>query len=321
VFSVIRRIVSIALPILVLAAATSNAGPFAGVGIRGGAPPEPKVCATIPATPVNMSPSQTPAWNDEPVCGGRANDTLRSKLANTIIAYQGDDTIYAAQDPPVANEINGGPGKDRATVDDDDLANLTGVELCKLNGKGKWRSCEYLARMYNLRHPAARRELDYPSYESYVQCRMIPGTTRRQIMFLVEPTVRAVDATSHPDWQTVAYQASLYKWTGVGPATDTTDDSGWTFVAEKPWLWDRTVDETAVPTVFGFFNYWRTFTDNERSWVWLNVDGPGQYRVGLTYHWYATKNVPEHDEYYWASAHFGDDQYEVPDHKWCNFAT
>ena len=55
--------------------------------------------------------------------------------------------------------------------------------------------------------------------------------------------------------------------------------------------------------------------------VLLNVDGPGQYRVALTYHWYATKSVPEHEEYYWASAHFGEDQYEVPDHKWCNFAT
>ena len=69
----------------------------------------------------------------------------------------------------------------------------------------------------------------------------------------------------------------------------------------------------------GFFNYWRTFKGDDRSWVWLNVDGPGQYRIALTYHWYATKNVPEHDEYYWAAAHFGDDQFEVPDHTWCNF--
>ena len=53
--------------------------------------------------------------------------------------------------------------------------------------------------------------------------------------------------------------------------------------------------------MFGFFNYWRTFRDNERSWVWLNVDGPGQYRIGVTYHWYATKSVPEHEEYYWAA--------------------
>jgi len=62
-----------------------------------------------------------------------------------------------------------------------------------------------------------------------------------------------------------------------------------------------------------YFNYWKTFGDNERSWVWLDVGGPGQYGVGLTYHWYATKNVPEHEEYYWASAHFGEDRYEVPD--------
>jgi hypothetical protein len=316
VFAVTRRIVLIALPILVLVVATSNAGPFT---TRGGAPAEPKVCDTISTGPVTMTASQAPVWSDEPVCGGRANDTLRATRAGTIIAYQGADTIYAAQAPAVANEINGGSGPDRATVDEQDLANLTGVEMCKLNGKGKWRSCETLVRAYNARHPAARREVNYPSYEEYVQCRLVPGTTDRQIIFLKEPTVRAVDATSHPDWETVAYQASLYKWTGVGPATDTADGSGWTFVSEKPWLWDRTVDETALPTVFGFLNYWRTFKGNDRSWVWLNVDGPGQYRIGVTYHWYATKNVPEHDEYYWAAAHFGEDQFEVPDHTWCNF--
>jgi hypothetical protein len=318
VFAVIRRLVVIAVPVLALGAAVSSAGPLTSLGIRDTAPPEPPACKPNPNSPASVGPS---AWDDESLCGGRGNDKITSTRANLIWAYQGNDFIDAAQSPTFANEINGGPGNDRAYVDRYDLSALTGVESCKLNGKGRWRPCASLVRKFGRRQPETKRDYTYPIYQNYLQCRVSTWTGDREILFFDEPLMRAVDATPNPDWQTVAFKATLYKWTGAGPAADTRDGSGWTRVKDEPWLWDRTVDEATQPSAFPTFlgNFWRDFGARLRTTAWFIVPGPGQYRVGLTHHWYATPTVPAREFFVWAGPHYGEEPYEVPGHKWCNF--
>jgi hypothetical protein len=316
VFAVTRRFLLVALLALFLVATASSAAPLSRDAADAGAPPEPSACKPASNSPASIGPS---AWNDDSLCGGRGNDTITSTKANPIWGYQGNDTIYASQSPAYANEINGGPGVDHAYVDSKDLANLTGVEYCKLNGKGKWRSCSSLVRAYRLSHPTSIRDFKYPYYQNYLQCRYSPSTARAEILFLLEPLMRAVDSTAQPDWQTVAFKATLYKWTGSGPARDTT--TGWTAVTDYPWLWDRNVDEAALPSGFGPItgNYWRDFTNRQRTLAWFMFDGPGQFRVGLTLHWYPTATVPEKEFFTWAGPHYGDENLMVPGQKWCNF--
>jgi hypothetical protein len=256
-------------------------------------------------------------WDGDSLCGGRGDDKIYSTHVNPIWGYQGNDMIYAAQSPARANDIDGGPGSDRAYVDTQDLANLRNVEQCKLNGKGSWRSCKSLAAAYAVHVSAVRRALTYPVWQNYLQCRLSPTSSSREILFLLEPVMRAVDATPQPDWQTVAFKASLYKWTGTGPAT--ANGTSWTWVQDEPWLWDRVADERAQPVALNFGNFWRSFTTRERVAAWFTASGPGQYRVGITYHWYATPTVPEHEESQWAGPHYADDAYRVPGQQWCNF--
>jgi hypothetical protein len=312
-----RRLLLIALTALLLCAASAQSHPGAAFGVRE-SPPEPAAC-----TPNPLSPTTVPAsmWDGDSLCGGRGNDKIYSKKVNPIWGYQGDDTIYAAQNPPRANDINGGPGADRAYVDSQDLANLTGVEQCKLNGRGSWRSCRYFIKAFHVHVNAARRAFTYPRWQNYLQCRIYGSPAQREILFFLEPLVRAVDATAEPDWQTVAYKASLYKWTGTGPATAA--GPGWTWVADKPWLWDRTSDEKAQPPAFGGFfgNYWRSFTSRQREITWFVVPDPGQFRVAVTIHWYATPTVPANETFEWAGPHYADDAYRVPGQQWCNFPT
>ena len=176
VFAFIRRIVSVALPILVLAAATSNAGSVRG--IRGGAPAEPKVCDTIPTGPVTMTASQAPAWNDEPVCGGRANDTLRANSRGHDHRLPGRRHDLRGASPAVANEINGGPGTDRATVDEQDLGEPDGRRAVQAEREGQMAFLRLPHARIQPRHAAAAADSTIPSYEEYVQCRLVPGTTR-----------------------------------------------------------------------------------------------------------------------------------------------
>jgi len=112
---------------------------------------------------------------------------------------------------------------------------------------------------------------------------------------------------------------NLYQWVGEGPAMDTPDGSGWSEVDRNIWLFDRTFDEGTEIPFLG--NYWRHFEKRQRWFVWYYPEAPGQYRIAVTYHWYATKTVPEYETTNWAGPHYGSDEFQVPGQKWCNFST
>ena len=277
------------------------------VGARAAAAPsEPNNCAgdPNPSSPGTVGPSN---WPDETLSGGRGKDKIISTEANPICGYQGDDLIMASNGKP--NEINGGPHTkgDHAIIDSADVANLTNVEWCKLGPKvPKWRSCQHYKRELAAKtKPLAPRAFEYPLYESALECRAEPGTGRRQIIFLREPWMKAVDATLQADWQTVAYAANLNRW----------DGTKWVFVEQNTWLWDRTFDSVPPPPLG---NYWRRFDTRQRWFVWFYPQTSGSFRVSITYHWYATGNVPEeHEVTVWAGKHYGD--FEGPGHQYCNF--
>jgi hypothetical protein len=59
-----------------------------------------------------------------PICGSRFNDILRSRGGSIIVAFSGNDLIYARNRR--IDEVWGGPGRDRAVVDRRDF--VRGVE-------------------------------------------------------------------------------------------------------------------------------------------------------------------------------------------------
>jgi hypothetical protein len=255
-----------------------------------------------PDSPGSYGPTR---WADEPLSGGRGNDVFTSTVGQPICAFQGDDLIKA--DNNAANEIFGSAGRrDRAIVDKEDIANVKGVELCKLGKKAaKWRPCAvYTAKARRLAKVSLRKDIQYPIYDAAVECRVEPGTGRRQIVFLREPWMPAIDATAVADWQTVAFAASLNQW----------DGTKWVFLQQNTWLWDRSFDHISPPPKG---NYWRKFDTKERWFVWFYPAQPGIYRISITYHWYATPTVPEHEVTAWAGHHYGD--FEGQGHQWCSF--
>ena len=273
------------------------------------APADPTAGGKCAGDPQSNSPNTygPTHWPDEPLSGGRGNDVFTSIVAQPICAFQGDDLIKA--DNNAANEIYGSAGKrDRAIVDKEDLANLKGVELCKLGKSApKWRSCGvYTAKARRLAKASARRDITYPTYDAAVECRPEPGTGRPQIIFLREPWMPAIDATAAADWQTVAYAANLNQW----------DGSKWVFVVQNTWLWDRSFDKIPAPPNG---NWWRRFDTKQRWFVWFNPQQPGTYRISITSHWYATPTVPEHEVTAWAGHHYGD--FEGQGHQSCSFSS
>src|SRR5438093_12231151 len=143
--SLLRRSFAVATIAVVLPtiAAAAESAPI-GVRAARAAPKEPAAAHCVgdpnPDSPTKVGPS---IWDDETLSGGRYNDQIVSTHANPICAYQGNDLIRAWQPGAgIPNEISGGPHKDKAIVDQKDLANITNVELCKLSpGAPRWRSC------------------------------------------------------------------------------------------------------------------------------------------------------------------------------------
>jgi hypothetical protein len=267
------------------------------------APPQPPKCGTPnPRSPLTVTTQVAGTELD----GGRGNDKIISNLPNTVCGFRGKDFIDAHNGQP--QDIDGGPGIDRAVIDDQDVTNLANVERCKMSkGQSKWRPCphSYSFSGDGLFGPSAlsAATFTYPEYVGNLECRIFSGA--RQIIFLREPTIRAVDATQYTDWQTVAYESSLYKW----------DGSQWVYFRAGAWLWDHTFDEgTKVPFIG---NYWRAFQTRKRGFYWFDNLDPGIYRVAVTYHWYPTKTVPAHEDLVWAGPHYG--PYQDPSQQWCNF--
>jgi hypothetical protein len=230
------------------------------------------------------------------ICGSQYPDKITvtgRKGSSSIWTFGGVDYVNAKNKKP--DEIWNGPGRDSGAYDSCDVVHDIDA------GQVAPGKCPGVKASSGLRSLAA---IDYPGYLPVMDCRLA-SDGRRLIRFDEEPAMRAVDATSRVDWQTVAWSGLMYKW----------DGTKWVFVVQTLWRYDRTYDEQ-VDAFPG--NYWRLFTTNERSFVSFYPSGPGQYRIAIHYRWYKEGRVPNHDLLVWAGQHLG--RYEdYPGQEWCNF--
>jgi hypothetical protein len=203
----------------------------------------------------------------------------------------------------VQDNIYGGPGRDVAVIDSGPLDSVSGVEECRYAEKGPKVACPLAPRPRRAQQP-----IIFPGLEAILECRLEPGTNKRQIWIPYEPVIRAVDSTPRVDWQKVAYAALLYQW----------DGTTWRFVTQNTWLWDHTYDQS-VPAKDFPQNFWRRFDTGQRWFVWFYPQSAGQFRVAIKYHWYATSTAPEHEDLLWAGRHYGD--YDNGTHESCVFPT
>lgn len=244
-------------------------------------------------------------------CGTPGSDRMHSEVGHDIYAKQGADTIYA--DNNHVDEIWGGGEKgqtDRALIDPKLDRVKPDVELCATRAAPrKWQSCKKLQP--SQRRLARSSDLVYPYIGPAVECTyQLDG--QRFIRFTGEPTMRAPDVTTLPDFQTVAWRPLLYRW----------DGTDWKFLAwGQQWLWDRTRDQQFDQTEGFTGNFWRRFDNNKRWFLWFNPTEPGIYRVAIRYHWYAEKNptIPEHDDLQWARIHFGVAEDPTHPHAACSY--
>lgn len=262
--------------------------------------PEPVACDPEPDRQLEKA-----NYHEEPLCGSRYADRLTASKwgGHHMRGFQGNDVFRARNKSP--DEIRGDSGHDTAYIDAND--SVVGVEVCKPG------PCPYSKLRASTAAPHRRRaaeEPHYPAYISRTECRVLDDGTR-QLWFISEPILRAVDATPRVDWQTVAWSPVLYKL----------ESSRWVKVDENIWLWDRTNDTAPPDRLHG--NWWRRLTgDKARTLLSFEPTAPGTYQVRLRLYWYRTARVPEH---YWEdSAESVDPHYSAwgfagPPYKWCVF--
>jgi hypothetical protein len=246
---------------------------------------------------------------NQPLCGSRYADKLKASQwgGHHMNGYQGNDVFRARNKE--GDEISGGPGRDTAYIDKND--EVVGVEVCKpikcpkpsasfaaLTGRplGKTRASETTPSVFRAR----------------IECRLSRSDGTRQMVFLLEPQIRAANATSRIDWQTVAWQPALYKLEGTE----------WVFRAANIWLFDRTSDARPLGDPH-YSNWWRRFTGKkQRAFVWFEPSSPGTYQIRLKYWWFQTKRVPAggfEDDAESVDPHYSTEGFEGPTHKWCIF--
>lgn len=264
--------------------------------------PEQRACDPEPERQ-----AQRARYSGEPLCGSRMADRLEASTWGNhhIRGFQGNDVIRAQNGDP--DEIRGDSGRDTAYVDPVD--SVVGIEVCR--PAAACRAARLNARLTTqVPRYLGPDEFDYRAYISRTECRLLPDGTR-QMWFISEPILRAVDATPRVDWQTVAWSPVLYRFEG----------SQWVKVEEEIWLWDRTND-TAPPDRL-HQNWWRRTTgDKARTLLSFELSGPGVYQVRLRLYWYKTARVPEYlweDDAQSVDPHYSSEGFGGPTYKWCDF--
>lgn len=230
----------------------------------------------------------------EPLCGTGGADRLTAVGGgDTVWGYHGNDALRARNGKP--DLVYGGPDADSGAFDQCDRV----YEVERSEGGAK--ACAGV-RPRSL--AATTQEPPLPRSSPVVDCTTdVSGAWR--VRFLRDPVMRALDATAEIDWQFVAWNPVLYRW----------DGAKWVRYREHAqWLWDMTYDRQ-VMSFPG--NFWRRYSDNERTFLKFVVREAGSYRVAVRYHWYPGDGVPERDAGYFATRHYGD--YEDPTRRFCIF--
>lgn len=276
----------------VVLSASAGAGRRQPVGAQAGPPPKPQPCKGTVGGLAGVVKSGTAA--PEPLCGTGGADRLTAiGGGDTVWGYHGRDTLRARNGKP--DLVYGGPDADSGAFDACDR--VYEVERAEPSPP----ACAGVRP----RSLAARaQEAPLPRSSPVIECTTdVSGAWR--VRFLRDPRMRAIDATPEIDWQFVAWSPVLYRLNG---------DRWVRYREHSLWLWDLTYDQQ-VASFPG--NFWRRFSDNERTFLKFVVQEAGSYRVAVRYHWYAGDAVPERDVGYFATKHFGD--YEDPTRRFCVF--
>ncbi len=271
-----NRCLLVATALLLLAApagaSTSSLGAYGP-----NPPPEPKLC-TAPLAGTRGLKIRGTNYPDT-LCGTRGDDRLIAVGGgDNAWGYTGADDFRARNSLP--DEVYGGPGVDKGSFDPCD-------EVMDVEHPHRAGTCHVLPRRFG-----AAGVLPYapPVVECYYD-----SNGDRTLDILVEPQVRAIDATVRVDFQTVAWSVGLFRITDDGPE----------FMGQGSWFWDRVYDKQ-VEEFPG--NYWRSFTTGKRTFVGYTVGDPGTYVLGVYLHWYATKSSAARNEVAIARAHYGPDE-------------
>ena len=276
------------LAALLVLAAPSGASAISLAPHSYGPPPEPKMCTAPLAGKRGVMIRGTNL--QDTLCGTRGNDRLIAVGGGDHAwGYTGADDFRARNGMP--DEVYGGPGVDKGRFDSCDQ--VMDVEHASRQGTCQERT----------RRLGAADVL--PFTPPVVEC-YYGRSGERTLDILVEPQMRAVDATSRVDFQTVAWSVGVLRLNG----SDTE------LIGQGSWYWDRVYDEQ-VKAFPG--NYWRSFETDKRTFVTYTVSQPGTYVLGVYLHWYATRSSPARDEVAIARAHYGPT--ENQDQTACTFGT
>lgn len=228
------------------------------------------------------------------LCGKAGADVIEVRKKGTKVwGGSGNDDVRIRNGQ--ANEGQGGPGRDKARVDRaidtwyENEAPRSWSSISSLGGTGS----------------GLRALVEYPARQPRIQCRIVNG--ERLLLFDPPPEMRAVDATSHVDWQFVAWSPVLTIWNATAQR--------WEFVLQNRWLWDRTYDEQ-VASFPG--NDWRRYDNNQEPYrSWFYALRPGYFRVAVYYYHYGVGSIPPNRIYDWVDEHAG--EYAGDGGEWCEF--
>ena len=257
------------------------AAPAGAVGVQWAAtsdapPPERKLCSST--GPGKRGDRLRGTERTEQLCGSRGPDSITAVGGGDYVdGKHGNDDIGARNGQP--DEVYGGPDLDRGRFDPCDR--VWNVEKRAVAGR-----CPdvHAGRRFVTASPA-------PYSRPVIEC-VTTSDGKRWIDVLFEPQMRALDVTPLVDFQTVAWSAVILEFV----------NGKWEVLKKGSWFWDRTYDEQ-VERFPG--NFWRSFRDDERTFVSYEVYSPGVYTVGVLMHWYKTRDAPAHDEVDLARAHYG----------------
>jgi hypothetical protein len=201
------------------------------------------------------------------LCGTSARDTIRAGPNDVVRAGGGADLIYTQNGGP--NDVDGGPGTDRAWVDRWDT--YKGIQSRTLGAFVPKARVDKTPAGFDYSLPNVVCGLDNQDHQM-IRVDLPTGQRIMMAAFNANPGV--------VDWQYVAWSEVIMKYDRTARI--------WQTYNQTDWLWDRTYD-------LGEFkrhtpNEWHSFVagqdDQEVDLEPFLIDEPGDYVVHFRLNWY-----------------------------------
>src|SRR5262249_18181260 len=173
------------------------------------------------------------------LCGSPHNDIIHARPSDVVRAGAGNDTIYEKNNAP--NNIDGGPGKDTAILDQGLDTAVKNVEVDKYNqpraldgGRQLAPPCPESPTPDKENWVMVNTPVCFPLKRPTVKCNVLNSGVP-DITITAPPQLAANNANDKfVDWQVVAWTMLIYKWNAGARQ--------WQFVSQTPWYWDEPYD-------------------------------------------------------------------------------